>query len=130
QGEEHANRAIWYYARGYYLRNDRYNGINLAYLLNLRSTTSLAGTKEEQIADLVWANRIRRDVLALCEQEAKEIRERESRVGPNGDSLRVDQKARDREQKFWCLATRAEAYFGLGQLDDYERILSEMRELG
>jgi hypothetical protein len=130
QGEEHANRAIWYYARGYYLRNDRYNGINLAYLLNLRSTTSLDGTKEEQIADLVWANRIRRDVLALCEQEAKEIRERESRVGPNGDSLRVDQKARDREQKFWCLATKAEAYFGLGQLDDYERILSEMRELG
>jgi Tetratricopeptide Repeats-Sensor len=130
QGAEHINRAIWYYGRGYYLRNDRYNGINLAFLLNARANTSLDATKEDQIADLVWANRIRRDLLALCEQEVKEIRERESRIGPNVDSVRADQKAYDSEQKFWCLATKAEAYFGLGQLDDHERILSEMRELG
>jgi hypothetical protein len=130
QGEEHINRAIWYYARGYYLRNDRYNGINLAFLLNVRSTTSLDQTKKDQIADLVWANRIRRGVLALCEQEVREISEREGRIGSKVGSVRPDQQAYDSEQKFWCLATKAEAYFGLGQLDDYERIRSEAQGFG
>ena len=80
QGAEHLARAIRYYARGYYLRNDRYNGINLAYLLNVRTDTSLDTTNEDKIADLVFANRIRRDVLALCEEELESI---QRRAGPS-----------------------------------------------
>ena len=124
QGVEHLGRAIRYYARGYYLRNDRYNGINLAYLLNVRTDTPLDTTKEEQIADLVFANRIRRDVLALCEQELQEILQREQRSVPNANKLKEEQEARDWEQKFWCLATKAEAHFGLGERTDYEKTRS------
>jgi hypothetical protein len=129
QGAEHLDRAIWYYGRGYYLRNDWYNGINLAYLLNVRTDTPLDATTEEQVADLVWANRLRRAVLALCERELQAIRAREERRGTNADQLKVEQQARDRERQFWCLATKAEAHFGVGELDAYEKTRAEAQAL-
>jgi len=125
QGAEHLNRAIEFYSRGYYLRNDRYNGINLAYVLNLRMDSSLDSTKEERIADFIWANRIRREVLLLCEREKQEILQREQRSVSTSNQIKQDQEARDREQKFWCLATKAEAHLGLGQFDEYEKVRSE-----
>jgi MAP3K TRAFs-binding domain len=106
RGDQHLSRAIWFYGRGYYLRNDWYNGINLAYLLNVRMSTSLDAKKEERIADLVWANRLRREVLALCEEDLRRIAEREERVAAKADKLKEEQGSRDREQKFWCLTTR------------------------
>jgi hypothetical protein len=121
QGAEHLARAIRYYARGYYLRNDRYNGINLAYLLNVRTDTSLDATNEDKIADLVFANRIRRDVLALCEQELENVRRRQTRLETKPDQIKAEQEVRDLDEKFWLLATEAEAYFGLGQLVEYEK---------
>jgi hypothetical protein len=134
QGEEHLNRAIWYYARGYFLRDDWYNGINLAYLLNVRTDTGLDLTKEDKIADLVWANRIRREVLALCAQDVQAIRERKQRTATESAEIgsvevKEHQKARDVEQEFWCLATQAEAYFGLGDLEAYEKTRSELQAL-
>ncbi len=135
QGLEHLNHAIRYYGRGYLLREDQYNGINLAYLLNLRTDTPLDATQEEQIADLVWANRIRREIVALCEEELKEIRQRETRTIPRPldmmEATRIweDMKTRDWEHKFWCLATKAEAHFGLGELDDYEAARSDAAAL-
>ncbi len=36
QGDEHLDKAILLYQRGYYLLHNRHNGINLAYLLHLR----------------------------------------------------------------------------------------------
>jgi len=134
QGEEHLNRAIWYYGRGYFLRNDWYNGINLAYLLNVRTDTGLDPTKEETIADLVWANRLRREVLALCAQDLHAIRERKQRTATEPDEIgsvevKEHQRAHDEEQEFWCLATQAEAYFGLGDLAAYEKTRSELQAL-
>ena len=46
---------------------------------------------------------------------------REGRSVPNPDRIKEEQEAREWEQKFWCLATQAEAYFGLGELVDYEK---------
>jgi hypothetical protein len=129
QGAEHLNRAIWYYGRGYYLRNDWYNGINLAYLLNVRTDTPLTATDQERIADLVWANRIRRDVLTLCERDLAQIREREQHSAADQDGLVQEQRARDQEQEFWCLATKAEAHFGLGDMDPYATTRAEAQEL-
>jgi hypothetical protein len=129
RGTEHLDRAIWYYGRGYYLRNDWYNGINLAYLLNVRTDTPLDATTEEQVADLVWANRLRRAVLALCERELQAIRVREGPRGTKADQLKEEQQARDRERQFWCLATKAEALFGLGELDAYEKTRAEAQAL-
>ncbi len=129
QGEEHLNRAISYYGRGYFLRNDWYNGINFAYLLNVRTDTSLDATQEERIADLVWANRIRREVLALCERDLRQIQAREARAATRPDQISDEQQARDREQKFWCLATKAEAHFGLGEMEAYARTRDEAQAL-
>ena len=121
QGLEHLKAAIWFYARGYYLRNDWYNAINFAYLLNVRADSTLDSTDSERIADLVWANRIRNEVIELCARDIAEISQREARLAGGTEKLELELKSRDREQKFWCLATTAEAYFGLGDFVSYDR---------
>jgi len=121
QGHGHLKAAIWFYARGYYLRNDWYNAINFAYLLNVRADSELAAGDSERIADLVWANRIRREAIELCTRELAEISEREARLMGSTEKLGSELKARDREQKFWCFATTAEANVGLGDFVGYTR---------
>lgn len=87
------DRAIRAYSRGFYLRNDYYNGINFAFLLNVRAAN--AASSAEAIADFVQAQRIREEVLALCEP-----------LLANDDLPNSD--------KYWVRATMAEAYTGLG----------------
>ena len=119
RGADHLDRAIRYYGRGYYLRDDWYNGINLAYLLTLRADKALSASDNERIADLIWANRIRREALALSERDLQAIRERSGGVTQSVGFCAI-QRARDLEQEFWCLASKAEAYFGLGDLQAFE----------
>ncbi|MBN8785596.1 MAG: DUF4071 domain-containing protein, partial [Terrimonas sp.] len=52
QGTGHLDNAILFFQRGYYLLHNRHNGINLAYLLHLRSDTSLSTDVNEKMADL------------------------------------------------------------------------------
>jgi hypothetical protein len=127
QGDEHINLAIRYYARGYFLRNDRYNGINLSYLLNVRTDTALDSSPADKIADLVWANRLRTEVLLLCDEELKAIANREQRTAAAPAVVQQEQFGRDEEQKFWCLATKAEAHFGLGQMKEYDSTLAQAK---
>jgi hypothetical protein len=108
---EHLTRALKYYSGGYYLLNDRRTGIKLAHMMDARVDTPLDQTKQEQIADLVQANRIRREVLELCESELQEIRQREERQLRRStvseiNRLQKEQEVRDQEQKFFCLITR------------------------
>ena len=49
------------YARGYFFKNDQYNGINFAFLLDVRASLT---DGDEAIADRVLARRIRREILA------------------------------------------------------------------
>ncbi len=88
------DEAIRGYERGFYLRNDHYNGINFAYLLNVRAAH--ATDPAEAIADFVQARRVRQEVLTICERWL------ESDQAPQG------------ADRYWVLATRAEAYLGLG----------------
>jgi hypothetical protein len=130
QGVEHLDQAIRYYGRGFYLRTDYYNGINLAYLLNVRTDTPLDATDAEKIADLVGANRLRREVVGLCEKESAGIQAREARIAEaRPDELSQALTARDKEQKFWCLVTEAEARFGLGEIEKYEQLRSQAQVL-
>ncbi len=121
QGEEHLNNAIVLYQRGYYLLHNRHNGINLAYLLQLRTTTTLDPGKEDKIADQVWANRIRREVLELCEKDLKKITNMESHAGETMTSVTEEQERIINEQKFWIAVNKAEAHFGLGEMMEYEQ---------
>ena len=123
-GDDHLNNAILYFQRGYFLLHNRYNGINLALLLTRRVNTNLYPQEEEKLADLVWANRIRREVLEMCEKEWDQIMERQQKKQENmlpGDSdFSEDQKHTDNENKFWIMANRAQAHFGLGNTEAYK----------
>ncbi len=125
EGDDHLANAILYYERGYYLLNNRQNGINLAFLLNCRADSSLDPTPADKIADLVYANRTRRRVLTLCTEDWDAIMKRPDKEIQNklmlqDAELSTDYKASESAQKFWILANKAEAYFGLGELAPYQ----------
>jgi hypothetical protein len=94
------DEAIWALEKGFYVKGDHYNGINLAYLLNVRAT--VASTSRDAIADATIAERIRRRVIAICEAQ---------RAAPITD----DRGKADREQMFWVNASLVEALAGTGQ---------------
>jgi hypothetical protein len=100
------DEAVRGYERGFYLRNDYYNGINMAYLLNCRA--AVATDPAEAIADFVQAQRVRREVLAICKQWLQE--------NPVPDAQNASPEAVTQAQKnrYWVLATLGEAYLGLG----------------
>ncbi len=85
--------AIFSYEKGFYLKNDYYNGVNLAYLLNQRSILS---DPPDSIADFVCAQRARRRVLTICESLLQ-----------CGRDLPV-------HEEYWIRATMAEAWLGIG----------------
>lgn len=89
--------------RGYYLRNDYYNGINYAFLLNVRAAH--ASDLADAVADFVRAQRIRREVIDVCEQWLRE--------NPVNDAEGMPRSAKFQEIRYWVLATLAEAHIGL-----------------
>lgn len=92
----HLDKAIWAHEKGFYVKNDYYNGINLAYLLNVRAAQTGDTEPAEAIADFVLAQRTRQRVLRLCEEHLE--------LGP----------APRGADEYWIKATMAEAYAGLG----------------
>lgn len=99
---EDLDAAIQSYEKGFHVRNDHYNGINYAFLLNVRAAIS---EPAEAIADFVLAQRVRRQVIGICEQ-----------------LLHSDRKF-EPEEKYWIEATLGEAWYGLGQTGKAEEIL-------
>src|SRR5690606_738086 len=79
QGVQHLSNAILFFQRGFFLLNNRYNSINLAYTLNCRANSSLCSTREAQIADMVYASHTRRRVIYICKKELKDIQNKETR---------------------------------------------------
>jgi tetratricopeptide (TPR) repeat protein len=117
------DKAIRSYERGFYLRNDYYNGINFAFLLNIRAEhgVELAKTAAESsvaashlaaaIADFVQAQRVREEVLPICEQWLK------SNPVPLEGST-PEAKTQYLKSKYWVVASQAEAYLGLGKTQE------------
>jgi hypothetical protein len=97
---EHLDDAVRAYERGFYLRNDYYNGINFAYLLNVRAAN--ASTPADAVTDFVQAERVRQEVRAICEA----LLEKDAASSPS-DKL-------SSEARYWVEATKAEALLGLG----------------
>lgn len=94
------DRAIRAYARGYFIKNDYYNAINFAFLLNVRAVGSPG---DEGGADRVLARRIRREVLPLCDAALA------------SDPIK-------KEDAFWARATKVEALLGLGRTTESEAL--------
>ena len=124
QGLEHLTNAILFYERAYYLLHNRYNGINLAFLINNRVDTDVYKTQQDKIADMILANRIRQTVLRMCEKEWNTLETHSLRDSmesmPANDQLVADQKTIENEQRFWIQVNKAEAHFGLGEMEAYK----------
>jgi hypothetical protein len=92
------DESIAAYERGFYLKQDHYTGINLAYLLNVRALADLrGGQRDEATADFVLARRVRKDVVRYA--------------APLVDSLE------DPLSRYWVIASLWEAAVGLGDAD-------------
>ncbi|MBS1745678.1 MAG: DUF4071 domain-containing protein [Bacteroidetes bacterium] len=133
QGDEHLKNAILFNERGYFLLNNRYNGINLAYSFNCRVESNLYSKKEDKIADMVFANRVRTRVLMICDSDWDAIQQRETQEFAKPVTLNSGdfQKQNDynNEQKFWVLVNKAEAHFGLGEFDSYRNCVDEAKKI-
>lgn len=101
--KEFLDQAIGAYKRGFSNSKDYYNGINYAYLLNARVVDS---DPAPAIADWVEAERIRRAVIEICNEQLKEV---ETRLTSSDQPVSSDQ-----EKKYWILATLWEACIGIG----------------
>jgi len=100
------DEAVRGYERGFYLRNDHYNGINLAFLLNCRAAE--AADPAEAVTDFVQARRVRKEVLAICEQWLA------ANPVPDAASASPEAVKQAQAQRYWILATIGEACLGLG----------------
>jgi hypothetical protein len=105
------DESIAAYERGFYLKQDYYNGINLAFLLNLRSALEQkTGDSAEAVADFVVARRVRCEVLRFCATALA--------AGP-----------RTNDEKYWILATMWEAAVGCGDTVAAEKFKKEVESL-
>jgi hypothetical protein len=87
------------YSRGFQLKQDCYNGVNYATLLEVRALRqAVAGRNDDAIADRVTARRAREEVLALLTPQIAALRE-------DGEMA----------SRYWALASAWEAHAGLGQ---------------
>jgi hypothetical protein len=114
------DEAVRGYERGFNLRNDYYNGINLAFTLNERAAAEV-DEPAEAIADFILARRVRKEVLEICQADLA-----------NNSVAASDASEQGLEQfqnsQYWILATVAEAYFGLGDDVKGEEWLAKANE--
>lgn len=133
EGVKHLEKAIEFFQRGYFLLHNRYNGINLALLLTRRVDTDLYPKQSDKITDLVWANRIRREVIEISNNEFKMLMQKAAQPVlnqlPNDENITKAQDKSLAYNKFWILANTAHAYYGLGQMDTAKDYYAEALKL-
>jgi hypothetical protein len=101
------DESIWAYEKGFYVKNDHYNGINLAFVLNLRAAT--AADPQEATADVVQARRVRRRVAEITRKLL-------------AAGIKDDEGKLDAEETFWVQASLVEALAGSGQKDEAAKL--------
>ena len=107
------DEAVRAYERGFYLRNDYYNGINYAYLLNERAAHPIGFA--EAVADFVQARRVRKEVTSICNEWLRS----------NAPTAPLPPGSKFPEKRYWVLATLAEAQIGLEEEAMGQRRLEE-----
>jgi len=114
---KHLDEAIRAYERGFFIRNDYYNGINFAYLLNVRASQEM--NRAESIADFVDAQRVRKEVLETCKQWLKD------NPVPHANEIPANALIEYLKSWYWVKATMGEAYLGMGEDDKAQTELQE-----
>jgi hypothetical protein len=109
--------AIRAYGRGYYIKNDYYNGISYAFMLDVRASSTVG---DEALADRVLARRVRHSVLIICDHllqapsNAAERRSLQQEPGIGSD------------EPFWIGATKVEALFGLSRKEEAKLLQADI----
>ena len=103
-------------------------------MLDYRAQSGLCTTPEERIADIVYAKRIRREVLTMCDKDWAEIEARQSSAAmreglQKNDPFSLNQQKADKQQMFWIQINRAEANFGLGEIDAYNKAVADAEKM-
>ncbi len=100
--------SIKFYEKGFFINDDYYNGINLAYLFNVLSNQST----DKKIADsyFVQARVIREKVVDICNELIK------------------DKDFDKREDKHWIYQSLAQAYLGLDEKEKINEIEAKIIE--
>ena len=101
------DEAIRAYERGFFIRNDYYNGINFAFLLNVRAAQN--PDPAEAIADFVVARKVRKEVLEICNDWMK------NNPIPGNENMPKAAMNSYLNSWYWVKATMGEAYVGLGE---------------
>jgi hypothetical protein len=109
QNRDDLEESVKAYARGYYIKNDYYNGINYAFMLDFRASQS-AG--DDALVDHLLARRIRHDVLSICDRQLP--------------AVSAEQRQTGSDESFWIGATKVEALFGLGRKVEAETLKVEI----
>ncbi len=107
ENPQHLDDAIRAHEKGFYVKDDYYNGINLAFLLNVRA--SISQESRDAVADFVRAERVRRRVTAICEKLL-------------AAGVKDDEGNPDAEETFWLRATLVEALVGTGNKERAEEL--------
>lgn len=100
-------KSLRFYQRGYYIANDYYNGINTVFLY--WKLASLAADKENATFNKTQAMQISTHVIEIC------------------NNLRKDPDYGKRKDKEWITNTLAEAYFGLDDTVNLEKLMTERK---
>jgi hypothetical protein len=106
--------AIWSSEKAFYLTIDYYNGINLAFLYNIRASISESA---DAATDLVLAQRTRRRVVGICEAFLDRLK------------TQTTTHPTDSEATYWALATLAEAWTGLGDEEKSQSYMNKAKAL-
>ncbi len=106
---EYFDKAIEYYERGFYVKQDYYNGINVAYMYTLKA--NLVDNEFDAIVNYGHANMIRKKVVELCQY------------------LINQNDFKDRGDQEWVYQSLAQGYLGLDQMEKVKAILPKIEAL-
>ena len=111
-------QAIFAVHKGFVLQNDYYNGINLAYLLNVRASFA---EPADAITDYVLANRVRKQVVDICENLLKTRQELAQATDEPKNEEERNKRQKDIDEQYWISATLWEAWEGTGNDAEAEK---------
>jgi hypothetical protein len=107
-GEDHSlEEALFALERGFYIQNDYYNGINLAFMLDHKAVRK-QGTERDELRAV--ARHVRRRVKTICLQQLTALEKAKGEP-----DLSAEDRTALHDRRFWVLATLFEAAVGLGE---------------
>jgi hypothetical protein len=117
KNREDLDESVRAYARGYYIKTDYYNGINYAFVLDVRAAESKG---DEALVDRILAQRVRRDVLKISDGLLQ------ATAAAAQPGAKTDGPTVLPDDLFWVEASKVEALFGSGRRDEAETLKNEI----